>query len=407
MTKRPFRIILAAEAISSLGSQITIIALPLTAVLFLQATPLQMGLLSSAGRLPGVLFGLFAGVVIDRLPKRRVLLAANLLSALVLAVVPFSKTLQILSFKVLLGVSFIATSIASAEGIALLSFIPSIVAKDRLAQANGRFSVLQSTTQIAGPAVAGLLIAVFSAPGAISFDAISFLFAMALMLTLPSSSVSSLKQLEQESTLASFRAGFSFIVKNVTLRLIVVIAIFLNFFGSAFAALQALFIVKHLGIKPSFYGTALAVGGVGAVLGGMLSGSLAQKLSLVTLLSIAIGVFVLADGCVCALHGSSTDVTIIFAVCRMINGFGSALISVALMTYVQKTTPPAMLARVFGGLFTTMGASTPLGALAGGVIGEIIGIRQTLIIATLGYFFVLVGVVTISRRALNMTDVAR
>jgi MFS family permease len=155
MIRRPFPLILTAETISATGSQVTIVALPLTAVLVLHASPLQMGLISSAGFLPGALFGLFAGVIIDRLPKRRVLILANLFSAVTLAVVPLGEAGQFLSIALLLVISFIAALLASAEGIALLSFLPSVVTKNELAKANGKFSAAVSIARVVGPAAAG------------------------------------------------------------------------------------------------------------------------------------------------------------------------------------------------------------------------------------------------------------
>ncbi len=405
MIRRPFPLILAAETISATGSQVTIVALPLTAVLLLHATPLQMGLLSSAGFLPGALFGLFAGVIIDRLPKRRVLILANLLSALILTLIPVGEAGRFLSVAMLLGVSFIAALLANAEGIALLSFLPSVVAETELAKTNGRFSAAVSVAKVVGPAAAGGLIAALSAPGAIAVDAASFLVAALLILAMPAARPTPQPSLEgpRTSMLAELREGLHFIFGSRMLRMVVVTAASLNFCGAAFNSLQALFIVRHLVVKPSWFGLALAAAGVGAVLGALLAERIFRRLDLPNLLAAALATFVIADGNISLLHGSPLAAAFRFGASSLIGGFAATVVGVALMTYIQKTSPSHMLARINGVLMTTFGAATPLGALAGGAFGSLIGVRQTMIAATLGYVMILLLIYIASKRVKRPT----
>jgi len=160
-----FRTLLAAKTISALGSQVTLVAVPLTAILILRATPFEMGLLGAAAALPSVLFGLLAGALIDHLPKRLVLLVSNLAAGATLAVIPLAATLHALSIALILAVAFAAAGIAAAENIALIAFIPLAVPASRLAAANGRFSAIMSAAQVAGPAIAGALIAILTTSG--------------------------------------------------------------------------------------------------------------------------------------------------------------------------------------------------------------------------------------------------
>jgi len=384
---REMRVLLLAEAVSALGSQVTVVALPLTALLLLRATPLQMGLLSGAAALPGVLFGLIFGLAIDRLPKRGLLLAASAASALAMAMVPLGHAGGWLSIGVLIGVNFAAAGIANAKGIALMSLIPSVVPPAALARANGNFIAVISAARIGGPALAGGLVAAFSAPGAITVDALSFAIAGLFMLALPRVAVPPASA--EGSVLAKLRGGFGFISADSTMRLFVMIAAGTNLFGAGFQALSALFVVRHLGVKPAWYGVALAVGGGGAVVGGLLAPRLAGRINLNVMLAVAIGLAMVSDGGVCLLRGPPDFAAVCFAVASFIDGVGSAVLTVAFSTYLQEAAPPAILARVTGVLVTLIGASVPVGALAAGVLGGAIGVRHTLMLVTGGLAAVL------------------
>ena len=393
---RAFHTLTAAEAISAIGSQVTLVALPLTAVLLLHATPFDMGLLSAAGALPRILFSLFAGVAIDRLPKRRVLLVANAVSALVLAVVPLAHAAQMLSVGLLMGVSFAASGIGSAERIALMSFIPSVVPKDQLAGANGRFSAVLSSALLIGPAFASLLIAAFSAPGAITIDALSFAVAVPLMAWLPPGRTPKASHLAEGSVWVRLQAGFGWIGRDRTMRPLVVMLSALFFFSGTFAALQPLFLVGQLGVSASWFSLALVSGGASSIIGSMLAGRISRRLSLAGLLSVSLVLFIVSFGGVSALDGKPLFVAAGFAACNAISGFGGALVNVAAMTYMQKAAPSVMLARVTGTLFSILPVATLAGAVAGGALGNALGLRQTLIAATLGFAMLFAAILAAS-----------
>lgn len=381
---RPFRIILAAETISMVGSQVTLVALPLTAVLLLHADAFEMGLLRAASALPSVVFGLFAGVLIDRWPKRRVLLAANAVSALVMALVPIAMGVKLLSLGLLMGVSFVGSTVNLGEQIGLSAFIPAIVPTDRLARANGRFGAMRSGASLVGPAVAGLLIAAFSAAGAIAVDAASFAVAFVLMMLLPVVPVPAPNHAEG-SVWTRLRAGVAFIRADPVLQPLMAIAVALNFFLAIVGALGALFIVRYLGVKPEWYGIALAAGGIGAIVGATLAERLARTFGVMKLLTGTLGFFVIGLAGISALQGPPVIVAVSFGGCQIVFGFGSAVFSATFMTHVQKATPGPMLARVMGVIIASFGAAVPVGALIGGAVAAVIGVRQTLIVATVGF----------------------
>ncbi len=393
---RAFLILLIAKTISSTGAQVTLVALPLTAVLFLHASPFQMGLLGGAAALPGVLFGLLAGAAIDHLPKRRVMIAANGLNAAILATIPLGFFGHFLSIALLLGAGFFAAAIANAEGIALMSFIPEIVPAAALARANGRYSAVTSVTLVIGPALAGGLIALVTAPGAIALDSATLAAATIMMCFLPEAPVPA-RPARAQSLAARLRGGVDFMLAHRTIRLFTVIVVAVNLFGGAIAALQALFIVGQLGVPPSWYGAALAGGGVGAVAGALASGAAAARFNVNLLLTAVIFIATLTGLFICCLHGAPLAVAAGFAAAQAIGGVGNGMLGAAMMTYIQKAAPPEMLARLIGALTSVLGASVPLGALAGGMIAGAVGIRATLFIATGGFALVLAVLLVTSR----------
>lgn len=393
-----FRTLLTAKTISALGSQVSLVALPLTAILFLHATPFQMGLLAGAGALPGVLFGLIAGVAIEPLPKRAILLAANLTSAALLAIIPLSHALRLLTFTLLLTVNFTVSGIGTTEAIALMSYLAVLLPKSELGAANSQYAALTSATGVIGPALAGLLVTLLTAPGAISLDAAGFIAAATLMLRLPAIPTPLPETAETIAT--RLRTGLNFAFTHPALRLFTLIAIAINIFGGGIIALQSLFIVKQLGIPTAWYGAALATGGLGAIAGALLSTPAAQRFNINALLAAVIAINTVADAGICSLHGTPLHAATGFAAACLLNGIGNGLLGAAVMTYIQTIAPPEILARLIGALTTLIGASVPLGAVAAGALASNLGLRPTLILLTAGFGATLATVLLTARASL-------
>jgi MFS family permease len=392
-----FSKILFAEAVSAIGSQITSVAIPLIAVVLLKATPFQMGLLRFAALIPGLLFGLLIGILVDRIQKRHVILAANVLNAGFLALLPLSYFFYYISFSLLFLILLFTKTITNAENISIISYIPSVVPKDKLEQANGRYSSIVFATMIAGPALAGAMIGIMGAPVAIIVDVASFLVAAIVMRRLPHVTVPFTPSLGEGSALTRLGAGVHEVRKQPMLRLIVSVSIGVNFISAATFGLLPLFLVGHLGVRPSWYAYAIAIGAVGSVFGAIIAGRVANKLGLVRVLVTAMGLQILGLSGICALQGSPIIIVIAFSLFRLLDGLGAALINVAFMTYIQRIIPAQMLGRAMGFLTTAFGAASPLGALVGGIFGTYLGIRVTFILSAVGYFMLWITVITRQR----------
>ena len=165
----------AGQAVSQLGSSISLIGLPLVAVLALHASPFEMGLLSGCGGLSILLFGLFAGACADRFPRRAILIVADLARAVLLATIPVAALTHRLSMGQMYLVAAANAAFTVLFDVSYQAYLPSLVGRDKMLDANSKLSSTESAAEIVGPGLTGLLIQLMSAPVAILIDAVSFL----------------------------------------------------------------------------------------------------------------------------------------------------------------------------------------------------------------------------------------
>ncbi len=174
----------AAQTVSGFGSQVTVLALPLSAVLSLDASPGQMGLLVAASSAPNLLIGLFVGVWADRVRRRPLMIAADTGRAALLLAIPAAWLLDPLSIELLYAVALLAGIGDVVFGVAHVSFLPSLVGGERLVEANGKLQASTSLAQVAGPALGGALVGLLTAPVAIFLDALSYLVSALFLVRL-------------------------------------------------------------------------------------------------------------------------------------------------------------------------------------------------------------------------------
>lgn len=382
---RSLGILLLGEIISAIGTQVTEIALPLTAVVFLGASTAEIGVLSAAGLVAFAVCGIAAGAAIDRSAKRRVLVLTNFVAALVLSLVPLAFEASVLSLGLLIAVNFLASALVAAEEIAQMSAMPQLVAPDALGKANGQLSGAMAVATIAGPAVAAALVALLSAPGAITADAISFAFAAGIMVMLPELPAVRSEPPRRQPMAALLTEGLRTINTNAMLRMVIGLLVLARCLGAMCIALEAIFIVRQLGVPPEWFALAFAVGGVGALIGSVGASVVMAHIKPLPLLGAALVVAATARAAMSMLHGAPLMVAIGFAACLLVTATVGSLIRVSVLSAIQTLLPPALMGRVFGTLSTLMGAVMPLGAMAGGFLGTTLGVRSTLILASLGY----------------------
>src|SRR3954468_15233173 len=245
---RDFRHLWAAETVSQVGTQVTLLALPVVAVTVLDATPLEMGVLSALETAAFLLIGLPAGAWVDRWRRKRVLMTADLVRAVVLATLPVAYLLDALSLGQLFAVAAVAGTATVFFDVAYQSYLPALIDRDLLVDGNGKLEASRAVAQVAGPGLTGVLLRVLGAPLLVLIDAVSFLLS-ALFIgrirhvdTVPDRAARRPLRVE-------IAEGLSFVVRHPLLRRIVACTGLGNLAGSAITALLVLFALRQLGLS--------------------------------------------------------------------------------------------------------------------------------------------------------------
>lgn len=377
-----FRNFWFGQTISVFGDQITLLALPIVAVLILGADPAQMGVLTAVGLLPHLLFSLPAGVWLDRVrDRRRLMIVSDLIRAAALAVVPIAFVLDVLSIELLFGVTFVVGTVAVFFDLAWLTMVNAVARRDQLVEANSLLNASRSVSAVGGPAIAGGLIQVLTAPIALVADAISYV-ASAVFLTrvrVPDAPV----EHEPGTIRAQLAEGLAFLVRDPIMRPSVFSVATVNLFNYGFQGLFILFATRHLGLDPGVLGIALGAGAIGAVVGAAVAGPLGKRIGIgpgyilgLVLFPAAAIIIPLAEGLPFA------AIVGILVVAEFIGGFGVMILDINGGSLLLARMPERIRGRAGGAFrFINMGIR-PIGATLGGLLGAAIGVRETLLIVT-------------------------
>jgi len=369
------------ETISDFGDQITLLAIPLTAVIVLKASAFEMGLLAAAATAPTALFSLPVGVWVDRLPRRRILIAADLGQAVALATVPVAFVAGVLGMPHLYAVAFITGTLSLFFIVAYQAYLPALVGREQLVEANGKMNASVSLAQLAGPSVSGILVQLFAAPMPVVVDALSFVGSLI--------GVASIRRPEPALTprgrdmRAEIREGMASLLGNPILRTIVIASSIFFLLFTAQSAIFLLYLSRDLGLPPSAIGILLAIGGVGALGGALLASRVARRIgigpSLLTGAILAIGLLT-ARG---VAGGPTAAIVIALTASQLVGFFAVSLFNVNGPSLRQALTPPHLLGRVNASYRFLVWGTAPIGALLGGILGELVGLRMALLITGL------------------------
>ena len=276
--QRPFALLWTGQTVSQLGSQVTLVALPLTAILVLDATPVQVGLLTATGFAPAAMFGLLAGVWVDRVQRRTMQIGCQLALAATTVSVPVAASLGVLRLDQLFAIEAINGVLTVLSTAAGQAYLPTLVGGAWLAEANAKLAASSAAGRVVGPAFAGLLIQLFSAPIAIVVDAVSFLVS-AVCLTFIGVSEPPPKTFVRRGITGEIQEGLALVWRHRLIRPIVLSSGGYNFFAAIFVAVSTLFMVRELGFEPATLGVVIACGGVGGVLGSIGATTAARRLA--------------------------------------------------------------------------------------------------------------------------------
>ena len=372
------------QTISLVGSNITLLAIPLAAVSQLHATPTQMGILQMAQYLPFLLFGLLAGVWVDRLPRRPVLVVADLGRAAALAVIPLAAFNQWLSMELLYGVVFVIGIFNLLFEAAYAAFLPVVVPREQVADGNSRLQTSAAAAEIAGPGLAGWLIQVATAAFALLGDALSFLGSAIVLMLMRVDEARPKTATLQRAIVPDLKAGLSAVLHNDYIRSLTFCSASANLFINMHLAIYVLFLTRQVGLTPAQIGLLYSVASVGGLLGAICAGPIARRIGLGRAFiaeSIAVG---LAATAIPLLARMGPGAVPLLALVHGVWGFWLPIYIVNAASLRQVLTPNHLLGRVTASSrFISWGAAT-FGFLIGGIVAEWIGLVPTLVIAGLG-----------------------
>ncbi len=382
----------AGQTVSQVGSQITVLALPLTAALTLHASAANMGFLAATSTAPFLLFGLFAGVWVDRLRRRPILIIADIARFALLSLIPILALRDALTLVALYLIAFLVGILTLFFDVAYQSFLPVVAGRPHLVDGNSKLETTRSAAQIAGPSAAGALVQLLTAPVAIAADALSFL-ASVLFLSL----IRAAEPPPARSTTVRRRVwpemgeGLHAVMDDAALRATMASAGTVNMFGSMLFAVFVLYAL-HLGIGAGLLGVVFAVGNIGYLCGAFLTRPITRRFGIGP--TISAGLMILT-GCslLVPLAGGPLRVSVpCLMIAQFARGFGGTLFNINNVSLRQAITPDHLLGRVNAtSRFVSTGALT-IGSLAGGTLGAAFGLRPTLIIGAVGGLFAVVWV---------------
>ena len=387
----------AAQTVSSFGARIAREALPMTAVLVLKAPPAAMGALAAVGLAAYALVGVVAGMLADRAPRRALMIVADLGRTAVMVAVPAAALLHALS------VGGVAIALALMSGLSVVfdvadhAFLPSVIEPPQLVDGNAKLAATDATAEIAGPAVAGLLFQLLSAPVAAGASALTYLASALCLAGLPPQPKGDAAA--EPGALAPL-AGFRIVLAHPLVRPIWLMAVLGDFFGWFFGALYILYALDVLRLTPSELGFTIAAGGVGALAGAAAAPWLARRMGAGPAI-IAAGFAMGLSSFLIPLAGGAPLFAMTLLIAAQLTGDALRTVGeIAQTSLRQGVMPVAELGRAAGAFATGRGLAGVAGALIGGALGGVAGPRETLLVAAAGVALTpLVGLASPLRRA--------
>jgi MFS family permease len=365
---------------------VTALALPLLAAFTLNATPLQMGLLTAAETIPILGLGLAAGVWVDRRRKRPLMILTDLGRAALLLLVPIAAWLGVLRIELLLLVAFLVGALSVFFEIASQSFVPTILPVEELTQGNARLHTGWSLAEVAGPGLAGTLTQLFSAPAALLIDAVSYLCSAALLSGIrtaepwPATGADGAKP----HFWRELSEGLRVVASTPILRATAVATGLGNIFDGAFFAMLVLYLARTLRLDAGTIGAILTTGAVGFLIGSLFPERVARRVGLGR--AILLGCLAALPGqlLVVAASGPPIVAAVMVAAGQFIVGLTIPTYDVNQFSLRQAVTPLRLQGRVNATMRTLIRGTVPLGALAGGVLAEPLGLRGIMVSGLLG-----------------------
>ncbi len=384
----------AGETISHLGSSFSGLAMPIVAIQLLNAGPMEIALINLADFLPFLLFGLLIGALVDRLPRRGILIVGDLGRALLLLTIPIAFALDALSIPQLVVVGFLLGTLTVFFDVAYQAYLPSLIPKEDLVDGNSKLELSRSAAGLLGPSLAGALIAIVKAPAAVIIDAISFALSALFIFSIKpkhenvaelNDSAAPPASTPRASLRSDIVAGLRYVFGHPTLRTIGGATATSNLFGGIAGTVQMLFAYNVLGLSVAYVGFAATLGSAGGLLSAVFADRISKRLGVgrTIVLTIPLGGPMLAALAFCQ-PGNDVLNAVVFGGGFFAMAASGTLYNINQVSLRQALTPPEMSGRMNATMRWFVWGTIPIGALLGGIIGTNLGLREALIIGGIG-----------------------
>jgi MFS family permease len=395
---RDFRRLWAGDSISQLGSQVSELAIPLVAVISLHASTFEVGVLATLGSAAFLLIGLPAGAWCDRVRRRPVMIASDLVRAGLLASIPIAAALGILTIAQLFAVVLLLGLATVFFDVSYQSYLPSLVGRGALVEGNAKLAASGSVARVAGPAIGGTLVQLFTAPVALVADAVSFVASAtcvgAIRTPEPAPPRPTQRDLRRE-----IGEGLGFVLRHPILRAIAGTTGAHNLSHSAFGAVFLVFLVRDVHAGAGVIGALFSAASVGGALGALSAGWLARKIGHAR----AVWLPLLATSPLMLLVPLTRPGVglALFAAGMLAHAYGGVVYNVAQASFRQALCPLHLLGRMNATMRFLVWGTMPIGGLLGGALGVALGLRATLWVTALGIALAGTGLLASPRRQMR------
>ena len=370
----------SADSISFFGSQFSALAIPWVAVTTLGADASQMGILGALSLLAFPLFGLFVGVWVDRNLRKRTMIVSNLGRALLLATIPAATILGGLNMSLLYNVSFLVGTLQAFFDIGYQAYVPSLVERTQLVEANSKLETSRSTAQVAGPSIAGVLVQIFSAPYVILGDVLGYFGSATFLSTIRKKEAT--PEATGKTVYEDIREGLVVVLRNRSLSSIAGCTATSNLFSNAYGVLLLLFFYNELHMSAFESGIVFTAGGIGSVVGALTSSRISRVLGVGWAIVSGALIFGLAS---LAFYFAAQPFAIpLMAIAQFIIGVTVVLYNVNQVSYRQALVPLEIQGRMNASMRFIVWGTIPVGAILGGVLGQWLGVRPAIGVAAIG-----------------------
>jgi MFS family permease len=377
----------AGETISMFGSQVDDLALGFVAILVLDASAFEVAVLGTLNFLPFIIFALPAGVWVDRLRRRPILIGGDFARAALLATIPIAYAADMLTLWHLYVVVFLVGFCQVFFDVAYQSYLPSLVDRDQIIDGNSKLEVSRSAAQLTGPGIAGALVEIFTAPYAVLVDALSFVASGIFLLGIRKPEEAPTREPAADGSKPSLwtelKEGLRFVFHNPNLRAQAGCTATSNLFSSLAFAIILVFFVRELGLSAGVIGLVFSVGAAGSLLAAFTARRISDRFGIGPTSIVMAAAFGPSFLLVAVAPAGNAAIPLLVAA-NLVFGFTVVVYNIAQVSYRQAICPPRLQGRMNSTMRFMVWGTIPVGTLLGGALATWVGLRETIVIGAIG-----------------------